>query len=236
MKAAVLGSPIAHSLSPSLHQAGYLALGLTGWTYQAIECDEAALPALLASCGPDWAGLSLTMPLKRAVLPLLDHVEPLAAEVGAANTVVFAAGRRHGHNTDVPGLLAALAERGITGTFLPPHPAVLILGAGATARSALAALRALSITQLTVAARDPARASDLLATADRLGLKITLTPFDAPRDPPDLLISTVPANAADRYAHPIAPRTFRPPAILHLVYPPPPPPPPPAPPPARPPP
>jgi shikimate dehydrogenase len=217
MKAAVLGSPIAHSLSPSLHQAGYLALGLTGWTYQAIECDEAALPALLASCGPDWAGLSLTMPLKRAVLPLLDHVDPLAAEVGAANTVVFAAGRRHGHNTDVPGLLAALAERGITGTF-PPHPAVLILGAGATARSALAALRALSITRVTVAARDPARASDLLATADRLGLKITLTPFDAPHDPPDLLISTVPANAADLYAHRIAQRTFRPRAILDIVY------------------
>ena len=147
MKAAVLGSPIAHSLSPVLHQAAYRALGLTGWTYQAIECDEAALPALLASRGPDWAGLSLTMPLKRAVLPLLDYIEPLAAEVGAANTVVFAAGRRHGHNTDVPGLLAALAERGITGTSLPPHPAVLILGAGATACSALAALRALTITE-----------------------------------------------------------------------------------------
>jgi shikimate dehydrogenase len=158
------------------------------------------------------------MPLKRAVLPLLDHIEPLAAEVGAANTVVFAAGRRHGHNTDVPGLLAALAERGITGTSLPPHPAVLILGAGATARSALAALRALSITQVTVAARDPARASDLLATADRLALKITVTPFDTPHDPPDLLISTVPANAADLYAHRIAERTFLPRAVLDIVY------------------
>jgi shikimate dehydrogenase len=218
MKAAVLGSPIAHSLSPVLHRAAYRALGLTGWTYQAIECDEAALPALIASCGPDWAGLSLTMPLKRAVLPLLDDIEPLAAEVGAANTVVFAAGRRHGHNTDVPGLLAALAERGITGTSLPPHPAVLILGAGATARSALAALRALSISQLTVAARDPARASDLLATADRLGLKIALTPFDAPHDPPDLLISTVPANAAGPYARRIVQRTFRPRAVLDIVY------------------
>jgi shikimate dehydrogenase len=158
------------------------------------------------------------MPLKRAVLPLLDHVEPLAAEVGAANTVVFAAGRRHGHNTDVPGLLAALAERGITGTFLPSHPAVLILGAGATARSALAALRALGITHVTVAARDPTRASDLLATADRLGLKITLTPFNTPHDPPDLLISTVPAHAADPYAHRIAQRTFRPRSVLDIIY------------------
>src|SRR5690242_2338548 len=167
MKAAVLGSPIAHSLSPSLHQAGYTALGLTGWTYQAIECDEAALPALLASRGPDWAGLSLTMPLKRAVLPLLDRIEPLVAEVGAANTVVFAAGQRHGYNTDVPGLLAALAERGITGISPPPPPAVLILGAGATARSALPALRGLGGTQVPVAARDPARAPDLPATAAR---------------------------------------------------------------------
>ena len=152
------------------------------------------------------------MPLKRAVLPLLDHIEPLAAEVGAANTVVFAAGRRHGHNTDVPGLLAALAERGVTRTSLPTTPAVLILGAGATACSALAALRALDITQVTVAARAPARAGDLLATADRLGTKITLTPFDTPREPPDLLISTVPAGAADPYAQRIAARTFLPPA------------------------
>jgi shikimate dehydrogenase len=158
------------------------------------------------------------MPLKRAVLPLLDHIEPLAAEVGAANTVVFAAGQRHGHNTDVPGLLAALADRGITGTSLPPHPAVLILGAGATARSALAALRALTITEATVAARDPARASDLLATADRLGIKITLTPFNTPHDPPDLLISTVPAGAADPYAQRIAARTFLPPSVADIVY------------------
>jgi shikimate dehydrogenase len=158
------------------------------------------------------------MPLKRAVLPLLDHIEPLAAEVGAANTVVFAAGRRHGHNTDVPGLLAALAEQGVTRTSLPPTPAVLILGAGATACSALAALRALGITQVTVAARPPARASDLLATADRLGTKITLTPFDTPRDPPDLLISTVPAGAADPYAQQIAVRILRPRAVLDVVY------------------
>jgi shikimate dehydrogenase len=210
--------PIAHSLSPALHQAGYRALGLTGWTYQAIECDEAALPGLLASCGPDWAGLSLTMPLKRAVLPLLDRTEPLATRVGAANTVIFAAGRRHGHNTDVPGLLAALAERGVTITSLPPTPTVLILGAGATACSALAALRALGIPQATVAARDPARATDLLAAAHRLRIKVTLTPFGTPRDPPDLLISTVPAGAADLCAQQIAARTFLPPRVFDIVY------------------
>jgi shikimate dehydrogenase len=158
------------------------------------------------------------MPLKRAVLPLLDHIEPLAAEVGAANTVVFAAGLRHGHNTDVPGMLAALAERGVTRASLPPTPGVLILGAGATACSALAALRALGITRATVAARAPTRASDLQAAAGRLRIKITLTPFNTPHDSPDLLISTVPAGAADPYAHQMAAHTLRPPAVLDIVY------------------
>ena len=144
MKAAVLGSPIAHSLSPALHRAAYRALGLDGWCYAAIECDEARLPGLLDECGPDWAGLSLTMPLKRAVLGLLDHAEPLALEVGAANTVVFAGGARHGYNTDVPGMISALTEAGLPGPESGPPPArVLILGAGATACSALAAVRGL---------------------------------------------------------------------------------------------
>ena len=137
----MLGAPIAHSLSPVLHRAAYQALGLTGWSYQAIECDEAGLAGLIAGCGPDWAGLSLTMPLKRAVLSLLDEAEPLVAEVGAANTVRFDAGLRHGHNTDVPGMITAITE--VAGD-LPADPGpVLILGGGATACSALAAARGL---------------------------------------------------------------------------------------------
>jgi shikimate dehydrogenase len=202
-----------------MHRAAYRALGLSGWTYQAIECDEAGLPGLLAGCGPDWAGLSLTMPLKRAVLALLDRIEPLAAEVGAANTVVLRGGRRHGHNTDVPGLIAALAERGVTGTSLPPGAAVLILGAGATARSALAAARALGVGEVSVAARGPARAGDLLAAADRLGVKVALSDFGAPAgDSPDLLISTVPAGAAEQYAQRIAGRALLPRCLLDIVY------------------
>src|SRR5690242_21426456 len=132
MKAAVLGAPIAHSLSPVLHRAAYQALSLTDWSYEAIECDTARLPAVLDACGPGWAGLSLTMPLKRAVLPLLDHIDPLAREVGAANTVVFTGGRRHGHNTDVPGMIAALAGIGVTGApdGAPWQATVLILGGG----------------------------------------------------------------------------------------------------------
>jgi len=159
------------------------------------------------------------MPLKRAVLPLLDRTEPLAAEVGAANTVVFAAGRRHGHNTDVPGLIAALAAHGVTAASLPPSPTVLILGAGATACSALAAARGLGIPEVTVAARDPARATGLLAAAARLGVKVTLTPFaNLPTRSPDLLISTVPAGAADIYAQRLAARTLLPRSVLDVIY------------------
>jgi shikimate dehydrogenase len=159
------------------------------------------------------------MPLKRAVLPWLDRIEPRAAEVGAANTVVFAGGRRHGHNTDVPGAIAALAEQGVAGTFLPAGAAVLILGAGATACSALAAARGLGAGGANVAARDPARAGDLLAAAGRLGMKVTLIPFGEPADgSPDLLISTVPAGAADPYAQRIAARTLLPRSVLDVVY------------------
>jgi shikimate dehydrogenase len=221
VRAAVLGAPIAHSLSPVLHRAAYQALGLTGWSYQAIECDTARLPAVLGECGPQWAGLSLTMPLKRAVLPLLDEIEPLAREVGAANTVVFSGGRRHGHNTDVPGMIAALAEAGVIGA---PHGApwqvtLLILGGGATACSALAAARGLGAARATVAVRDPARAHDLLAAAARLDVAVTLTGFDTPQGgAPDILISTVPAGAADIYAKRIARGDLVPRYLLDVVY------------------
>jgi shikimate dehydrogenase len=214
MRAAVLGSPIAHSLSPVLHEAAYQALGLSGWTYEAIECDEARLPGLLDSCGPAWAGLSLTMPLKRAVLPLLDETEPLAAEVGGANTVVFAGGARRGYNTDVPGMVTALAQAGA-----PAAGSAMILGAGATACAALAALRALGIRQAEVAVRDPGRAADLLAAAGRLGADVRLVPFgQLPREPGGLLISTVTAGGADIYAQRVAISALVPAAVLDVIY------------------
>ena len=214
-RAAVLGSPIAHSLSPVLHTAAYAALGLADWTYTAIECDEAGLPALIASCGRgrQWAGLSLTMPLKRAVLPLLDRTEPLAVEVGGANTVVFAGGERHGYNTDVPGMVAALAEAGVTAP-----PGATILGAGATACAALAALRATGLASAVVLVRDQARAGGLLAAAGRLGMEVDLRPFDSEVRDGDLLVSTVPAGAADFYAERAGGSRPGPGAVLDVVY------------------
>jgi shikimate dehydrogenase len=210
---AVLGSPIAHSLSPVLHLAAYAALGLDGWTYTAIECDEAGLPGLIASCDGRWAGLSLTMPLKRAVLPLLDRTEPLAAEVGGANTVVFAGGQRHGYNTDVPGMVAALAEAGVTS----PASAT-ILGAGATACAALAALRETGLAAAVVQVRDQARAGGLLAAARRLGMAVELRPFGWEVRDGDLLVSTVPAGAADFYPERSWVGSARPAAVLDVVY------------------
>jgi shikimate dehydrogenase len=214
MRAAVLGKPIAHSLSPVLHRAAYQALGLDDWSYEAVECDEAGLPAYVTTRGRDWAGLSLTMPLKRAVLPLLDHADPLATATGGANTVVFRADGRHGYNTDVQGITGALTE---VGAGSPGS--VLILGAGATACSALAAVGELGAAGADVAVRDPARAGGLLAAADRLGLRVRLRDLgEVAGERPELLVSTVPAGAADFYAERILATRQAPAAVLDVVY------------------
>jgi shikimate dehydrogenase len=213
----VLGKPIAHSLSPVLHRAAYVALGFTDWTYELVECDERGLAAYVESRGQEWAGLSLTMPLKRTVLPLLDHVDHLAAATGGANTVVFRPEGRYGYNTDVQGIVDALTEAGA-----PAPGSVTILGAGATACSALAAVGELGATGADIVARDPSRADGLLTTADRLGLTARLRPWaelaggHAPV--PDLLISTVPAGAADEYAERLRLTRQAPPAVLDVVY------------------
>jgi shikimate dehydrogenase len=219
-----------------LHRAAYAALGLSWWRYDAIECDAAGLPALLDNCGPDWAGLSLTMPLKRAVLPLLDRIDPLVTEVGGANTVVLAAAQRLGYNTDVPGMVRALGEHGIGAApplsagaspgrqQRPASPAgdagpAVILGAGATACGALAALRDLGERAVTVAVRDLGRAGDMRLAADRLGMAIEVRPIEvvvlAGRR---LVISTLPAGAADFLAEQLPLLTVLPDALFDVVY------------------
>jgi shikimate dehydrogenase len=217
MKAAVLGQPIAHSLSPALHRAAYEALGFPDWTYDLVECDEAGLAAYVESRGPEWAGLSLTMPLKRAVLPLLDHVDHLAAATGGANTVVFRPEGRYGYNTDVQGIVDALTEAGC-----PALGSVTIIGAGATACSGLAAVGELGAAGADVLLRDPSRAAGLLATADRLGLKVRLRPWEDLSQEgavsPDLLISTVPAGVADDYAQRVRLTGHAPLTVMDVVY------------------
>jgi shikimate dehydrogenase len=205
----VLGSPIAHSLSPELHAAAYRILGVS-WTYEAIECDEARLPALLDGLDESFVGLSLTMPLKRAVLPLLDDVSELSRAVGAANTVVFDGlgpfRRRRGENTDVPGMVGAIREVRPEGVG-----SGLVLGAGGTAAAALAALRDLGVDQVMVVVRDRGRATDLEAAARRLGVRLELTdwPGHAALGRAELVISTTPAGATDsllrQHAGPLGP-------------------------------
>ncbi|NUS10187.1 MAG: shikimate dehydrogenase [Streptomyces sp.] len=213
-RAAVLGSPIAHSLSPVLHRAAYAAMGLGNWRYDRFEVDEAALPAFLAGLDPaEWAGLSLTMPLKRAVIPLLDDITPTAASVEAVNTVVLGAdGRRSGDNTDIPGLLAALYERGITTV-----PSAAVLGAGATASSALAALARICTGEVTAYVRGPERAAEMRQWGERLGVAVRTADWAgaaAALDAP-LVVATTPAGAADHLAAAVP---ERPGALFDVLY------------------
>lgn len=189
-RAAVLGRPVAHSRSPALHRAAYATLGLH-WTYDALDVRPDALAGLLDGLGPEWAGLSLTMPLKQTVLPLLDTLSPLAAATGAANTVVLTAAGRAGENTDVDGIVAALGEAGVRQVA-----AGVVLGGGATAASALAALALLGERAPAVLVRDATRVGPLLAAAERLGVAPRLLPLGALPEA-DVVISTLPAGAAD---------------------------------------
>ncbi|HZG06610.1 MAG TPA: shikimate dehydrogenase [Streptomyces sp.] len=215
-RAAVLGSPIAHSLSPVLHRAAYAELGLTGWSYDRFEVDEEGIgPFLekLAAGGEDWAGLSLTMPLKRAVIPLLDEVSATAASVEAVNTVVFTGdGRRHGDNTDIPGMLAALRERGVGSV-----PSAAVLGAGATASSALAALARICTGEVTAYVRSRARAEEMRGWGERLGVTVVTADWaDAPRAlTAPLVIATTPAGATDALAQAVP---ERPGTLFDVLY------------------
>jgi shikimate dehydrogenase len=202
-RAAVLGSPIAHSLSPALHRAAYAALGLD-WSYTARECNEEGLERFLDSCGPSWAGLSLTMPLKRAAVELVDTVDTVGREVGGINTVVFdAQGARHGYNTDVEGIVQALREAGVRAPG-----SVAVAGAGATAASALAALRDLGMADpVGVYARDLGRTAELQAGAQRIGVEVRVRPleeFGAAAREVDLVVSPLPRGAADLWAEAVA--------------------------------
>ena len=195
MRAAVLGSPIAHSKSPVLHRAAYAALGLD-WSYDAVDVSQDQLPDFLTSCGKDWVGLSLTMPLKTVVLPLLSQISQTAAVVRAANTVVFSPDGLIGHNTDVPGMVRALRE-------VAPEVAAdraTIIGGGATARSALAALARLGASSVQIVVRRAGAVDDLRDVAESLGVTLTEVSMDANLAAAlaaPVVISTVPGGAAD---------------------------------------
>ncbi|MDR6613500.1 shikimate dehydrogenase [Leifsonia sp. 1010] len=190
-KLAVLGSPIAHSKSPQLHQAAYEALGMD-WSYEAIDVTEDALPEFIAGLGPEWRGLSLTMPLKKAVLPLLTETDRIAEQTGGANTVLLDGEAVRGFNTDVAGIVRALQAAGLEQAHY-----VHILGGGATAASALVAAAELGADRVDAHVRDLERSAWIEPLANQLGLRVRIRPFsqaDRSLDVPDLVISTLPGG------------------------------------------
>ncbi|WP_092533615.1 shikimate dehydrogenase [Amycolatopsis arida] len=192
----MLGKPVAHSLSPVLHEAAYRALGMSGWTYERIEVDEAGLPELVAGLGPEWVGLSVTMPGKRAALDLATSATARAAAVGAANTLVRADGGWLADCTDVDGVTGALRA---AGSLTGGAGTGVVLGAGGTAAAVVVAFAELGLTGARLVVREPARAERTAAAARRAGLAVTVSRWSdvdftelaaAP-----VVVSTVPAGA-----------------------------------------
>ena len=219
--AAVIGSPIEHSLSPVIHRAAWAQLGIDGWEYRRLEQDADSLPPFIGGLGGDCAGLSVTMPCKQAVMPLLDVIDPLASAVGAVNTVVPSSGVLAGFNTDVTGIASAIRRACSQANRALPTSAV-VLGARATASSALAALGELGIVTSTVAARRFGGPGSVVAASSRLGVSIDQVLW-SDRDAvlravsgADLVISTLPAGVGDPLAEQMSVREGQ--VLLDVVY------------------
>ncbi len=210
-RAGVLGKPVGHSLSPVLHNAGYAAAGLSEWHYDATECDEDGLAAFVDGLGAEWAGLSLTMPLKEVALKVATRVSPLASAIGAANTLVRRDDGWEAENTDVPGMVAALRAAGVT-----KPKSVAVLGAGGTARAALGAAAELGVRQVMLFARRTEAIDELGPVAEALRLSLTgmTWPGVARCGMHDVVISTVPKGVADDISVPWRPQTV----LFDVVY------------------
>lgn len=191
LHAGVLGSPIRHSLSPTLHRAGYAAAGLTDWDYTAHEVDEGGLAPFVAGLDVMWRGLSVTMPLKVAAFDVADEVSELARRAGAINTLARTDTGWVGDNTDVYGIVAALRDAEIS------EPArAFVLGSGATARSALLALQELDAGEVVVAARDQAKAAALRDAVPGAG-DVQVAPLRSwTSGAPQVVVSTLPGGSA----------------------------------------
>lgn len=214
-RAAVIGSPVAHSLSPVLHNAAFAALGLSDWSYTRVECVADEVAALVGGLDPTWAGLSVTMPNKRAALAVATAATPRAVQVGAANTLVPADGGWRADNTDVDGVLGALrASCGFTsGTR------AVLLGAGGTATAALVALASVGVRAVSLVVRSAGRAAEAESCASRLGLALDVVTwgtadFAALAASCDVLVSTVPPDATE----PIASALAEAPCVLDVIY------------------
>ncbi|MGF4042417.1 shikimate dehydrogenase [Paenarthrobacter nitroguajacolicus] len=206
-RAAVLGHPISHSKSPALHSAAYAKLGVD-IEYSAIDVTVERLPSFMDSLRGDdaWCGLSVTMPLKSAMVKEVDEVRGAGAHLGVINTVVFEHDggqvRRVGYNTDVAGIVEAVRYAGVAAA---PHAA--ILGGGGTSAAAVAAVQELGARHVDVFVRDAGRAGDAQAAAAAVGISLAIRPLTEAATAvagTDLVISTFPPRAADSLAEELA--------------------------------
>lgn len=204
-RAAVLGHPVEHSLSPVLHRAAYDALGLAAWRYERLDVDEHELAPFLSGLDDTWAGLSVTMPLKQVALRSVDVLQPLAEAVGAVNTILRQrGGLTVGANTDVHGLVQALREAEPRGVGAEVARAVVV-GGGATAASAVVALGELGVRRPAVAVRSLGRATAVVRAGAATGLEPELLLLGGDRATgllrhAEVVISTVPGGASAELA------------------------------------
>lgn len=220
-RAAVVGSPVAHSLSPTLHRAAYASLGLTDWAYGLQDVTTDQLPAVLSGLDSSWAGLSVTMPLKLAAAGAVDVKDSVAGLLGVVNTlVVQPGGLIVGANTDVAGIAGALADAGLTAADGP----AVVLGARATASSAVAALGSSGVRELTFVARNVGGPGSALPVAHRAGLAAShvrltdTTGVARALAGAAVVVSTLPRGVADPVAE-LVPAAVRPEAVLlDVVY------------------
>jgi shikimate dehydrogenase len=194
-KAAVLGSPIAHSRSPQLHLAAYRALGLDGWTYERIECSAEQLPSLVGGLGPEWVGVSVTMPGKFAALQFADERTQRAELVGSANTLVRSNSGWLADNTDIDGVTGALGQA---------SGRAAVLGSGGTAPAVVVGLAELGVQHISVVSRSREKAASLLALGARVGVEVEWIALGTPLVDIDTVVNTVPADVAAQYAHDVA--------------------------------
>ena len=232
-RAYVLGHPIAHSLSPALHRAAYAYLGEANLEYDRRDTLPDDLPAIMHGVrhpkgtedAPYIAGLSVTMPLKTAVIQYCDELSETARVTGAVNTVYPRGERVLGDNTDVIGIVNALLHAGLKPNHERDEPAVI--GGGATAISALTALHQLGYSRVSVYARSLHKLGSVQEAADRLGVQLEQVSLaDLPQNLAERghhpVVSTLPAHAADEWASQLiglkgASATHRP-VLLDVAY------------------
>lgn len=207
-RAAVLGSPIAHSRSPQLHLAAYRALGLADWSYDRILCTAAELPAVVGGFGPEWVGVSVTMPGKVAALHFADATTDRADLVGAANTLLRTETGWLADNTDVDGVVGAL------GTAVGRGARAVVVGSGGTAPAAVVGLAHLGVTDLVVTARSADRAAPIIDLGRRCGLRTEYVELGHSPGAVDAVVSTVPPDAAAQYIDTLAAT----PLLLDAIY------------------